>query len=231
MFYGKVDSLSQFHVAIPEGGCGVDGGTRQFTSLTAEENGCVYGTNGGFFNLVTGLCIGTVVVDGEVVQVDTWQRASLAVDEKQSRVMVGYFNSSTTEELTQGDDGISQFIQGLGWLVRRGKNYVNTSLDLDPNSAFTNEWVPRTAVGVDKFGSLWVVQADGQTGVDIGLNLYAFADLLVGKPFGLVEAINLDGAGSSTSVYDGKVVDYPTCNNTWKRCQRNVTSITCLKMN
>ena len=40
---------------------------------------------------------------------------------------------------------------------------------------------------------------------------------------------NLDGGGSSTSVYMGKVVDKPTCVDSSVVCERAVTSIACIR--
>jgi N-acetylglucosamine-1-phosphodiester alpha-N-acetylglucosaminidase len=42
-------------------------------------------------------------------------------------------------------------------------------------------------------------------------------------------AINIDGGGSSTAVYNGEVIDYPTCNDTPTKCQRSVVTITCVR--
>ena len=39
---------------------------------------------------------------------------------------------------------------------------------------------------------------------------------------------NLDGGGSSVSVYKGKVISKPTCLDIHFICQRPVTSITCI---
>ena len=40
---------------------------------------------------------------------------------------------------------------------------------------------------------------------------------------------NLDGGGSSTSVYKGTVVDKPSCVDTKIVCERPVTSIACIR--
>ena len=39
---------------------------------------------------------------------------------------------------------------------------------------------------------------------------------------------NLDGGGSSVSVVNGTVVSFPTCHDIPLRCERPVTSITCI---
>ena len=62
---------------------------------------------------------------------------------------------------------------------KKGMNYVNSTPDLDPKSGFTTEAAPRTALGVDKNGAIWLVQADGQEKADFGFGLYEFAEVFV----------------------------------------------------
>lgn len=69
---------------------------------------------------------------------------------------------------------------------------------------------PRTAIAmVDELHYLLVV-SDGRTRESEGLSLYEFAEFL--KARGAVTAYNLDGGGSSTMVFCGKVVNQPTTN-------------------
>ena len=41
--------------------------------------------------------------------------------------------------------------------------------------------------------------------------------------------INLDGGGSSVSIYDGDVISRPTCDDTGKVCERSDANIVCVK--
>ena len=96
--------------------------------------------------------------------------------------------------------------------------------------------------------SIHTHQVDGVEVEKEGLDLYEFAEVLI--DFGAWQAAvsvltvmhivksvillllctqNLDGGGSSTSVYKGKVVDKPTCIDTREVCERPVTSITCIR--
>lgn len=60
------DPLRSFSVEPPlPRSCGV----RRRTSSTAAARGCVYATNGGFFDMGTGDCLGSVVSDGTTIQV------------------------------------------------------------------------------------------------------------------------------------------------------------------
>ena len=67
---------------------------------------------------------------------------------------------------------------------------------------------PRTAIAViDELHYLFVV-SDGRTSESEGLSLYELAAYLQSK--GVQTAYNLDGGGSSTMVFNGRVVNNPT---------------------
>ena len=69
---------------------------------------------------------------------------------------------------------------------------------------------PRTAVAViDALHYLFVV-SDGRTSESEGLSLYELAAFLQSKD--VRTAYNLDGGGSSTMVFLGRVVNHPTAN-------------------
>ena len=84
---------------------------------------------------------------------------------------------------------------------------------------------PRTAIGiVDDLHYLFVV-SDGRTNESEGLSLLELAQVL--QDLGAETAYNLDGGGSSTMVFQGKVVNNPTTNG--KRItERSVSDIVCI---
>ncbi|MFY1637442.1 phosphodiester glycosidase family protein [Solwaraspora sp. WMMB335] len=68
---------------------------------------------------------------------------------------------------------------------------------------------PRTGVGVDRHGRLLIVQADGrQERHSQGLTIAEFATVM--HALGAVDAINLDGGGSSATVVDGTLISSPS---------------------
>lgn len=84
------------------------------------------------------------------------------------------------------------------------------------NSDFSKEKVlqsflllrhPRTAVGYKENGTWVFVVVDGRQMSSVGMTIAELAEFM--KSLGCVEALNLDGGGSSTMVYDGKVVNHP----------------------
>lgn len=67
---------------------------------------------------------------------------------------------------------------------------------------------PRTAIGIiDELHYVFLV-SDGRTDENKGLSLYQLADFM--KGLGVDIAYNLDGGGSSTMYFNGKVVNKPT---------------------
>ena len=72
-----------------------------------------------------------------------------------------------------------------------------------------------------------LVQVDGEEDVKDGATLHEFAQLM--QILGAKNAVNVDGGGSSVSVWKGKVIDKPSCNDTPEVCVRPVTTIFCIK--
>lgn len=66
---------------------------------------------------------------------------------------------------------------------------------------------PRTAAGVTVEGDLIVLVVDGRQRASRGVSLIELAHIMLG--LGSVEAVNLDGGGSSTLVVDGVLVNRP----------------------
>ena len=86
---------------------------------------------------------------------------------------------------------------------------------------------PRTAIGIiDELHYVFVV-SDGRTSSSEGLSLRELAEVMQG--LGVQTAYNLDGGGSSTMVFQGKVVNNPTSNGK-KISERSVSDIVCITL-
>ncbi len=68
---------------------------------------------------------------------------------------------------------------------------------------------PRTMIGSDRQGRLLLVEADGRR-ADIGQGLSIPEGGALMKELGAVQAMNLDGGGSSTMVVGGKAINTPS---------------------
>ncbi|MEM1269385.1 MAG: phosphodiester glycosidase family protein [Bacteroidota bacterium] len=67
---------------------------------------------------------------------------------------------------------------------------------------------PRTAIGYTRSGELVAVVVDGRQSASRGVDLTELAEIM--RDAGTLEALNLDGGGSSTLVTAGQLVNRPT---------------------
>ena len=67
---------------------------------------------------------------------------------------------------------------------------------------------PRTAVGIMADGRVLLVVVDGRSLRSGGASIVGLANLM--RSLGAVDALNLDGGGSSTMVVNGRVVNSPS---------------------
>lgn len=97
---------------------------------------------------------------------------------------------------------------GVG-LVRNGQVNVMAKRDGHDSVNMILRRHPRTMVGVTRSGGLILATVDGRKpGITVGANMVEAAQIM--KWLGAVQAINLDGGGSSAMVVGKKVVNKPS---------------------
>ena len=100
-----------------------------------------------------------------------------------------------------GWPGVVQAIGGSPVLVSGGKNV------LGPCTTSVCNRNPRTAVAVRSDGTILLVVVDGRQTGSVGMSLFELTSFLIKR--GAVQAMNLDGGGSSVMVAKGDVVSRP----------------------
>lgn len=227
------DPLRQLSVLEPGQWGGCEGLQRVSVEETAGAAGCLYAQNAGFFNTESGACLGNVVSDGRMVRDSGGvQNAQFGI-RRDGTLVFGYLSQ---EDVLDRSNPFEQLVSGVVWLLRNGEVYINQSLKAECDKTqetgkfrtFVDVVSGRTAVGHDAEGRLVLFHIDGQTGVR-GMNLWEMAESL--KSYGVVNAINLDGGGSSTFVINGSLASYPSdhCkpDSRW-RCARHVSTVLCV---
>ena len=115
------------------------------------------------------------------------------------------------------DSGAREVLSFGPALVENGEISVSVNDEVGRAKASN----PRTAIAViDELHYLFVV-SDGRTSESKGLSLYELAACLQSK--GVQTAYNLDGGGSSTMVFNGRVVNNPTSGRSIR--ERSVSDI------
>jgi hypothetical protein len=129
---------------------------------------------------------------GEVALADLWGRVENGTAGRRALLRL------------EAPTGIVDSIGGSPVLVRDGRRFVGND-----GSSFVAGRHPRTLVGWTATGEVLMVTVDGrQPGASVGISLPDAADLLIS--LGAVEAINLDGGGSTTFVAAGEVMNRPS---------------------
>lgn len=99
---------------------------------------------------------------------------------------------------------VKHIISGGPYLVKDGEVFVDMTAQKLGAIGGRN---PRTAVGYTSLNNFVLVTVDGREGSSIGMTLMELANFM--KSIGCVEAINLDGGGSTVMYVDGKIVNNP----------------------
>lgn len=151
----------------------------------------------------------------------TLQAAGGDVDKLAAVAEVGSWLKVETDLIN--DDGrplktgaTTDVVNGGPVLVENGRENVTAARDgmvrTGDSNSFYYGWVhkrnPRTIAGVDAEGRTLLVTADGRQTTSLGLSIKEAAD--VARSLGMVNAINLDGGGSTAMVQAGQVVNSPS---------------------
>lgn len=99
-------------------------------------------------------------------------------------------------------------VTGAPRIVSDGKPDIRLDAEKVATS-FSTTRHPRTAAGIARDGTILLLVVDGrQRSLSRGATLPELAALMIG--YGAVDAVNLDGGGSSTLVVDGQVLNAPS---------------------
>lgn len=88
------------------------------------------------------------------------------------------------------------------------RDHMAASDDASSSYGFNNERNPRTLAGTDRAGRTVIITCDGRSTTDLGLTIGEESQ--VSKALGLVDAVNLDGGGSTAMTVDGHVITHPS---------------------
>lgn len=118
----------------------------------------------------------------------------------------GRVNRGVRREPTWKD--AKQVIGGGPWLVKEGKISIDYEAEGFDEASFVSKRHPRTAFGVTKDGKVLLLTVDGRDSWSAGASLHELAQIML--KFGAVNAINLDGGGSTSMFVGGGIVNAPS---------------------
>lgn len=157
------------------------------------------------------------IVGGEVVKADNKNNSVL---DKEIFVLSGHGKAAEfLKNLKVGDNvyveetlgtNFDQTIDAIGagpMLVKDGEVFLATKVEKF-SSDVAGGRAPRSALGIDKTGKIYLVVIDGRSQESSGMTLLELA--LFMKELGAFEALNLDGGGSSEMIIKGEIINKPS---------------------
>ncbi len=174
------------------------------TSAIAEDNNAIFAINGDYY----GFRDDGIEIRNGVVYRDDGARTGLAI--YTDGTMKIYDEQDTTaEELLA--DGVWNTLSFGPALIENGEipDDIDT-IEIDTN--FGNHSIqgnqPRTGIGIISANHFLFIVVDGRSeGYSKGVTLPEFAEIFAS--YGCTDAYNLDGGGSSTMYFMGRVVNNP----------------------
>jgi exopolysaccharide biosynthesis protein len=183
----------------------------------AQRRRAIAAVNGGFFALATGAPQAILKSRGRLIGGSARGRGAVGIVPRGrllfDRVTVDADATppvyqprlgSRAQEWSAAPDALS----GAGLLLLDGREITDWK-DEQVSAGFDTTRHPRTMIGVDRSGAIWLVAVDGrQPWRSLGMT---FAELKgVARRIGLTSALNLDGGGSTTMVVERWIVNHPS---------------------
>jgi len=177
------------------------------TSDIANNNGAIFAINGDYYGFRSD---GVLIRNGKLYR-DEPTRTSAALCSNGNMESFDEKEVSSEELLKNGVIDTFSF----GPVLIKDRNIVDNSGKVVIDTNFGNRSIedpnPRTGIGMIEANHFVFIVVDGRSEDSRGMTLSEFAETF--KELGCTEAYNLDGGGSSTMYFMGRVVNNPLGEN------------------
>lgn len=179
------------------------------TSEAGREAGAAVAINGSFFNTTTLVANTFYASAGKIIcnkALDTRSNGIVGIKKGGHDVDI---TTASTSKFSSYASTYYDVIASGPVLLQKGKVCENVHNDFNDTSH------PRSIIGKDNNGNIWMIVIDGRyAGKGEGASIEECS--LICKYFGLWDAINLDGGGSSSLwTPERGVINYPCDNKKW----------------
>ena len=190
-----------------------DDKTLELTSALAARHGAVAAVNGSFFNMRAPYgSVNYLRVDGDELAPnarDSYENRGRGRSTRQTGAVAtlqGGLYVLKSDDLARWEHDIeAEDVVTTGPML-----LIAGSIEPVRADKFNTNRHPRTAVGRRADGTVLLVTADGRNSQAAGLSMTELQQVMVA--LGCIDAINLDGGGSTTMVVRGQIVNHP-CDN------------------
>ena len=190
-------------------------------AIAARRSGAIAAINAGFFSLETGRPTNFLKIGGHVISGTGRPRGAVGWMDRRGattlifdRVGVSLARKGSPEykplvDSSPGDWArVQNAVSGAGLLMVDGRELTEWT-DERIAAGFDTTRHPRTVIGTDAQGQIWLITVDGRNPtVSLGMSFTELQRL--SKRLGLRSALNLDGGGSTTMWVSGRIINQPS---------------------
>jgi exopolysaccharide biosynthesis protein len=176
------------------------------TTLTNKDGIELVIVKGNIYSIILGLGNAVIPENGYVLSATGAMRSLVSPRARKSDSVTLVVDWEIPQSFLKDRDKLD-VVTGVPQLIKDGKIDITWEQE-KTTKAFVETRHPRTAVAKLKDGKFLLLTADGRTENSGGLDLNDLATYLL--ELGAVDAMNLDGGGSTTMYVDGKVVNHPS---------------------
>lgn len=175
----------------------------------AKRYKAIAAVNGGYYEDTEGngtgaIATGFVISDGKIV----YPKNESKWDEEMDHVMgidaEGNFSVGgrySANGLVKNN--INEALVTGPYIIKNGKNKIEEGV-----GAAGIGFAPRTAIGQATDKSIVLLTVDGRQGIQLGATLQDIQNIM--REFNVINAVCLDGGGSTTMYYNGEIVNNPS---------------------
>ncbi len=206
----KISSPDNLKTALAQNTYGRN--VKDYTSVIARENNAILAINGDFYGAQSQ---GYVIRNGVLYRSSAKGNEDLVIYADGTFGIIEESKISAEELLNAGARQVFSFGPAL-----IEKSQISVTEEDEVGKAMMSN--PRTAIGfIDDLHYVFVV-SDGRTRASRGLSLYELAQFM--ETLGVKTAYNLDGGGSSTMYFNGRIINNPTTDGRTMK-ERSVSDI------
>ncbi len=198
---------------------------KEKTSETAERVGAILAVNGDFYGTnESGYVIRNGIIYRETMRPASDSDSDLAYFDDLAIMRDGSFITFDEKDYTAQevwDKGAMHVLTFGPTLVVNGEIAVDENAEV--GLAWSKTGNPRCAIGYISEGHYLIVVVDGRCDASRGTSLWELADIF--RELGAETAYNLDGGGSATMIFNGRLINTPYTNWNKPSGERRVSDI------
>lgn len=198
---------------------------KEKTSDTAKRVGAILAVNGDFYGAnESGYVIRNGILYRDTMRPSNDSDSDLSYFDDLAIMWDGSFVTFDEKDYTARevlDKGAKHVLTFGPTLVKNGEIAVDKNTEV--GLAFTGQNNPRCAIGQVSEGHYLIIVVDGRCDESPGTSLWELADVFC--ELGARTAYNLDGGGSATMIFNGKLINTPYTNWNKPSGERRVSDI------